>query len=140
VYGPGQRPKAGFGVIANGFERIRRQEPIQIWGDGTATRDYLYIDDFIDLCVRVISEHAGLGFDVMNAASGIGVSLNHLMDLMEEAAGKPLIREFRERRPLDAPHVVIASSKALLRYGWSAATPLRTGLERTWNWLSTLHP
>jgi len=140
VYGPGQLPKAGFGVIANGFEKIRRQDPIQIWGDGTATRDYLYIDDFIDLCMRVVSEHAELGFDVLNAASGVGVSLNQLMEAMEEVTGKALIREFRERRPLDASHVVIDASKARLRYGWSATTPLKTGLGRTWNWLSTLHP
>lgn len=140
VYGPGQLPKAGFGVIPNGFEKIRRQDPMQIWGDGTATRDYLYIDDFIDLGLRVVSERADLGFDVLNAASGVGISLNQLMDAMEDVAGKSLIREFRERRPLDAPHVVIDASKARLRYGWSATTPLRTGLERTWNWLSTLQP
>lgn len=140
VYGPGQLPKPGFGVIPNGFEKIRRQDPIQIWGDGTATRDYLYIDDFIDLCMQIVSERADLGFDMLNAASGVGVSLNQLMDAMEEVAGQPLIREFRGRRPLDAPRVVIDASKARLRYGWSATTPLKTGLERTWNWLSTLHP
>ncbi|WP_346948356.1 NAD-dependent epimerase/dehydratase family protein [Dyella sp.] len=140
VYGPGQALRVGFGVIPNGFAKLKRDEAMEIWGDGSATRDYLYIDDFVDLCQRILREPATPGFEIVNASSGVGTSLNQLLRHMELVAGAPLKRVYHERRSLDAEHVVIDAAHAERRFGWKAATPLPQGLEQTWNWLKPRLP
>lgn len=140
VYGPGQELRVGFGVIPNGFAKLKRGEAMEIWGDGSATRDYLYIDDFVELCLRILSEPAKSGFEIFNASSGTGTSLNQLLQQMELVAGTALKRVYHPPRSLDAEHVVIDAMHAAQRLGWAATTPLQKGLEQTWNWLKPRLP
>lgn len=140
VYGPGQELRAGFGVIPNGFAKLKRGETMEIWGDGSTTRDYLYIDDFVELCRRVLSEPAQPSFEIFNASSGTGTSLNQLLQQMESVAGAALKRVYHPPRSLDAEHVVIDAAYAAQRLGWAASTPLQKGLEQTWNWLKPRLP
>lgn len=54
AYGPGQTPKSGFGLIRTMLECIRVGTPLEIWGDGENIRDFIYIDDIIEACMRLI--------------------------------------------------------------------------------------
>ena len=134
LYGPGQIERKGFGIVPSGFGRIARGEELNVWGDGSAVRDYLYIDDFIALCVAVLAAPMSAGVCTFNASSGVGVSLDELFNTMETVSGKPLHRSYYLSRPVDTGRVVMDAGRAQKAYGWSATTPLLEGLRRTWHW------
>jgi len=135
LYGPGQHAKRQFGVIPTLLRAARDGSPFEIWGDGSARRDYLYIDDFLDLCQRVI---AGDGEDrpleVFNAGSGEGATILELCDRVEAITGRPLQRAFGPGRTVDMPVARLDTGKVQRTLGWQARTGLDEGLERTWQW------
>lgn len=107
---------------------------IDIWGDGTATRSFCWIDDCIDGLLRIIACPALVAVPV-NLGSSELVSVNQLVDIVEEIAGVKLER----RHQLDAPQGVRGrnSDNTLIRQhlGWEPTTPLRRGLEQTYKWI-----
>ena len=77
---------------------------------------------------------------LVNACSGVGVSLNELFVAMETVTGQSLQRSHELGRVLDATRVTMDPALARREYGCALATPLHEGLERTWAWLnSTTH-
>jgi UDP-glucose 4-epimerase len=140
LYGPGQCLRSGFGVIPAAFDRILRNEPLTIWGDGQTVRDFLYIDDFIDLCLAVIAAPMTPGVEVVNAASGIGITLDDLLRTIEAVTGRALPRHYDPTRPVDLLRVTLDVARARSRYAWRPATSLAAGLARTWEWYRSSHP
>ncbi|MFK2879007.1 NAD-dependent epimerase/dehydratase family protein [Rhodanobacter hydrolyticus] len=140
LYGPGQIVRAGFGIVPACMKKISRGETLSVWGDGSVVRDYLYIDDFIKLCVAVAETPAPVGHRPYNAASGIGISLNTLFDTLQSVTGKFLYRDYDASRAVDAPYIVMDAGSAKEQFGWSAGTSLREGLEKTWAWFNTTQP
>lgn len=137
LYGPGQTERRGFGIVPTGFGKIVRGEELNVWGDGSAVRDYLYIDDFIALCVAVLAAPMPEGVRTFNASSGIGVSLDELFDAMEAVSGKPLQRGYDVSRAVDAARIVMDASRVRQAYGWSATTTVLEGLQCTWHWFTS---
>lgn len=134
VYGPGQAARQGFGIIPTAFNKIIKDEALEVWGDGSAVRDYLYIDDFIQLCLAIIDKPMAKGVVTLNAGSGVGTRLDDLLGQIEYVAGKPLRRTQRNKRQVDISRIVIDSSKAYECYGWKPKISLRNGLKETWDW------
>lgn len=137
IYGPGQIERPGFGIVPACFGRIVRREALAVWGDGSIVRDYLYIDDFIGLCMEVLAAPMSTGARTFNASSGIGVSLNELFRLIEVVTDKPLPRNYELHRVVDARHIVMDPGTARSHYGWMPVTPLEEGLRKTWDWFNT---
>ena len=137
LYGPGQTERKGFGIIPAAFGKIQRNETLQVWGDGSAQRDYLYIDDFIQLCVAALDRTQTNGFRVVNACSGVSVSLNKLFAIIEQVTGKPLSRNYNDSRTVDVPRVHMQAIRARELYGWTAGISLQQGLANAWQWFST---
>jgi len=138
LYGPGQMEKTGFGIVPTCFGKILHQESLSVWGDGANVRDYLYVDDFIELCIEVIRNPMPAGVRTFNASSGTGTSLNELFQTIEAVTQKTLLRSYTSSRTLDAPYIVIDSSAARLHYGWTPKTSLLEGLIETWDWFNTI--
>jgi len=138
VYGPGQRERAGFGIVPAAFGKMSRGETLHIWGDGSTVRDYFYIDDMMDLAGTILATPMSGGARIVNACSGIGVSLNELFAAMEAVSGRPLRRTYEHGRALDASRVMMDRTLAQTRYGCLSVTPLHEGLERTWDWFNTI--
>lgn len=134
VYGPGQSARNGFAIVPTAMQRILQGDALAIWGDGSARRDYLYIDDLVELCIRIISRTMPAGARVINAASGRSMALSDLLTIIETVSAGRLIRRFEPTRPVDAPCIAIDPSLAFREYGWQASTPLEVGLLRTWQW------
>lgn len=134
VYGPGQAARKGFGIIPAAFNKVIEDKPLEIWGDGSAVRDYLYIDDFVQLCVAIIDRPMAKGTIALNAGSGIGIRLDELLSQIELVTGKQLRKIHRNKRQVDISRIVIDSSKAYERYDWKPQTPLTNGLNKTWDW------
>lgn len=119
------------------FGKIRRGETLHVWGDGSAVRDYLYIDDLVGLCTAALTRQMPSGVRIVNACSGIGISLNELFTAMEEVTGQPLRRSYEHGRVLDSPCVTMDGALARYSFGDILATPLHEGPKRTWAWLNS---
>lgn len=137
LYGPGQPERAGFGIVPAAMGKLLRGETLHIWGDGSAERDYLYLDDFVRLCLAVLDGERRPGAQLLNACSGTSISLNALLHEIESVAGKTLARTYDPSRAVDVPKVAMSAALAHRLYGWAPEIPLQEGLERTWQWFST---
>lgn len=134
LYGPGQGIRQGFGIIPTAFDALRNDRPLTVWGDGRTVRDYLYIDDFVALCLAVLTRPMPAGTQVLNAASGHGLSLNDLFAHIEAVAGRPLLRHYEPGRAVDVSRIVLDPTRAQRHYGWHATTPIDQGLAQAWHW------
>lgn len=137
LYGPGQGERPGFGIIPAAFGKIVRNEVLQVWGDGSAKRDYLYIDDFAALVLSALSAHGVSGFNIFNACSGNSVDLNSLFSAVERVTGRVLRRKYDAARTVDIPAVHLLPNRARAVFGWESKIDLMDGLERTWHWFNT---
>jgi len=129
VYGEGQPPDRGQGVIATWLHRILSNEPITIFGDGSSVRDYVYVGDLASLIVSIAGRRGGP--QVMNVGSGEGTSLNELLRQIEVVAGKPVPAEYLPARDVDIPRIVLDITR-VKRFAGFRPSSLETGLERTW--------
>lgn len=139
VYGPGQYPRKGFGIIPAAFECMRKGLPLQVWGDGGNVRDYLYIDDFVSLCAKVLCAPLSSGTHVFNASSGAGVSLKELLARIRSITGRDIEQECMPARTIDMRRIVPDNTRAYQRFAWKPQVGLDEGLASTWRWFETVH-
>jgi len=132
-FGERQRPSAQ-GVIVAFMQRVAEGRPIEIWGDGTVVRDYIYICDVIDAMVTGIN-YCG-NFHVFNLGSGQGRTLNEIVDALRDVTGKTVDCLFKESRPLDVPRSVLDIGLAKQEFGWQPSHDFQEGLRKTWDWIS----
>lgn len=132
VYGPGQPERKGFGVIPAALGTMLRGEVLHVWGDGSARRDYIYIDDLVELCISALTMPMPAGVRTFNACSGTSISLNELLAIMESITGKPLQRSYDPGRAVDASCIAMDPALAAQAYGWRHRTSLKAGLRQTW--------
>ena len=135
AFGPRQGHMGIQGVVATFLQRLRLGEPLQVWGDGTVVRDYIYIADLADLVARaVLSPQTG----VYNAGSGIGLSIKEVISTLEGITGRTAQVDYRAVRAVDVPRSVLDISRALKDLGWEPRTPFAEGVKLHWGWISTL--
>jgi UDP-glucose 4-epimerase len=133
LYGPRQRLDTAQGAVAVFLDRALRDQPIQIWGDGSVVRDYVYIADAVEAMLKAASYEGTQR--VFNIGSGKGASLNDLVAEIEKLLGRRVQVEHSAPRVLDVPVNVLDASLAERHLGWRASTPLGEGLRRTCEWL-----
>lgn len=133
-YGGRQNPKTGQGVIASWMHRVKNNKPIEIWGDGTIIRDYLYIQD----AVRALKLAALANSDqkIFNVGSGKGISLLQLHEALEEVVGKHVPATFKDVRRVDVPINILDISLIKAVLGWEAEIDLKDGMGLMWSSLS----
>ena len=119
------------------LDRALRDVPIQIWGDGSVVRDYVYVGDAVEGIVK--ASHLKNGPKLFNIGSGSGVSLKQLLAEIEKLLGRTVKVEHTAARAVDVPVNVLDSTLARRHLGWSARTPLGEGLRRTCEWLRSAH-
>jgi UDP-glucose 4-epimerase len=128
-YGPGQasaKPQGFIGVLAR---RVRSGEHVEVWGDGSVVRDFVFVDDIAGAFVRCVQGSAPPG--PYNIGSGRGHSLREVVALAEKALGAPIPVRFLPARRFDVPSNVLDVSRARTQLGWEARTPLEEGLRKT---------
>jgi UDP-glucose 4-epimerase len=133
LYGPRQRLDTAQGAVAVFLDRALRDEPIQIWGDGSVVRDYAYVADAVDAMLRA-ARYEGAE-RIFNIGTGVGVSLNQLVAEIGKVLGRRIKVEHGAPRALDVPANVLDCTLARRHLGWSASTSLQAGLQRTCGWL-----
>lgn len=134
-FGERQRLQASQGAIAVFLGKVLRGEAVEIWGDGSVVRDYIYIKDVIDALMvaadEVPSEH------VFNIGSGRGHSLNELLDAIEKVTGLIPQRRYLPSRTFDVPTSVLSIEKAKRLLNWEPKVTFQDGLQMFTNWLRT---
>jgi GDP-D-mannose 3', 5'-epimerase len=138
VYGPhgtydGGREKAPAAICRKvATAKLTGNHEIEIWGDGEQTRSFMYIDDCLHGTMRIMESDIR---EPINLGSSELVTINQLVDIVEEIAGVKL----RRRYDLDAPKGVRGrnSDNTLIRerLDWEPSIPLAVGLERTYVWI-----
>jgi UDP-glucose 4-epimerase len=134
VYGPRQDPKGEAGVVAIFMNRLREGEAPQIFGDGTQTRDYVYVGDVVAATLAA-AEHAG---GVLNVGTGVETSVLELYGRIQRVAGVEREPEFGEARPGELQRSVLDASLAKRELGWQPQHSLDEGLAATWAWISSM--
>lgn len=134
-YGERQRIETAQGVVAAFLCRVMSGAPIEIWGDGSVTRDYLHVSDVAEAFALAL-EYDGPE-SVFNIGSGSGVSLNELVRTLGELLGRKIEVQYKPGRTFDVPVNVLDISLARDALGWSPAIQLGNGLERTISWIQS---
>ena len=125
-YGERQRLDATQGVVPVFLGKALRGEPLQIWGDGSTVRDFLYISDVVEALLAA-ARYQGEE-RMFNVGSGEGLSLNQLVELLEVELKKPLTVEYLPSRGFDVPTNVLCIERARRCLGWRPQVPVSEGL------------
>lgn len=129
VFGPRQDPASPYsGVIARFAEATREGRPVSITGDGTQTRDFVYVDDVARANVAAVSA-ALVGHHIMNVGTGYETSLLTLRAAIEGIMARPLPYSTQEPRPGDVSRSCADVKRLRERLGITCSTPLHEGLE-----------
>jgi len=134
VYGPRQDPHGEAGVVAIFGTAMLERRPTKIFGDGTSTRDYLYVDDAVDAFVRAMSAGDGRRF---NIGTGIQTSVLDLHHVVAVAAGALDEPEFAPARTGELQANALDPTAARDVLGWSPQVGIDTGVGRTVDWIRT---
>ncbi len=111
-------------------------KPVTIWGDGSIVRDYLYIDDVADAFLRAaIAPRIPSG--EYNVGSGVGTSLQELLEVVFSVAGRRTKVEYLAPRAFDVPAVALDSSKLSNAVGWQPTLDVESIVKRMWNYATT---
>jgi UDP-glucose 4-epimerase len=129
-FGRRQRVETAQGAVAAFHSKAMNGEPVEIWGDGSVVRDYIYVSDVADAFARAV-EYEGER-SVFNISTGMGTSLNELLDLVERTVGREVIRLYRPSRRFDVPVNILDNSLARCELGWEPCVTLGEGLALMW--------
>ncbi len=132
-FGERQRVTGAQGAVAVFLDKALKGETIEIWGDGSVVRDYVYVHDVVDAMVKAIDY--GGSVRLFNIGSGKGQSLNDILDEIESLLGRPVERKYTQARSLDVPSNVLDIDQADRFLKWQPSVTFRQGLERTLEWL-----
>jgi UDP-glucose 4-epimerase len=135
-FGERQRPDGAQGAVAVFLDRALRGERVEVWGDGSVIRDYIYVQDVARAFCQAIAYSGDPR--IFNIGSGRGVSLNDLLAAIESLLGRPVTRHYLPGRPFDVPVNVLDISQAETHLDWRPEFPFHEGLRRTLEWLQTV--
>jgi len=133
-YGERQRIETAQGAVGVFLHHALKGIPIEIWGDGSVTRDYIHVGDVAEAFVKAL-EYTG-NKSVFNISSGTGTSLNQLIAMLEAALGKPIERRYLPGRPFDVPVSVLSNDLAREELNWIPVTSMQEGIARTAEWMA----
>tara|TARA_B100001057_G_scaffold500364_1_gene615002 strand:- start:12590 stop:13597 length:1008 start_codon:yes stop_codon:yes gene_type:complete len=142
IYGPmgtfdGGREKAPAAICRKVIEaKLNNKEIIDVWGDGTQTRSFLYIEDCLDAVLKLF--HSDFS-DPINIGSDEKVTINQLLEITENLSGK----KFKRNYQLDKPQGVKgrSSNNDLIKekLNWNYNYSLRDGIKKTFSWIEKIY-
>ena len=134
VYGPGSRHKSS--VVAKFIRLALEGKPVEVYGDGSQTRDFIYIDDLVDAVYRAGTVE-GIGGETYQIATARETTLNELVEILKAAlkeAGVDMEVRYGEKRLGDVMRNYSDTTKARKQLGWHVLTDLGEGLGKTVAW------
>lgn len=134
VYGPRQNPHSEAGVITAFARAMLTDNFATVYGDGTAARDYVYVDDAVDAFMRAaVGSHNIIG--TYNIGTGRQTSVTEIHRLIAEILDSSLSPCFAAARSGEPQAIALDATKAQRDLGWAPSVELADGIERTIHWL-----
>lgn len=127
VYGPRQSAHGEAGVVAIFADKMQNNQEITIYGDGEQTRDFVYVFDIADACVRAVE--CDVKNEIINVSTNKAISINKLYELMAEKYGYKKPPVYAQERFGDIKHSILDNKKCLRLIGISPDTSVEKGLE-----------
>ena len=132
VYGPRQDPSTESGVISIFASALLKGQPPAIFGDGTQTRDFVYVEDVADANVRVVGRSIP---EPINIATGIETSVNDLFGRLRALTGAAVDAIRGPAVPGEVHRICLGIQRAETLLGWRPRVSLEEGLRRTVEWM-----
>lgn len=135
LYGPGDNYHPENSHVAPAFIRrfheakLQGLEEVTCWGDGSPLREFLYVDDLAELCVKLMNEYSG--YETVNAGSGKELSIRELAETVAEVVGYKGRIKWDTTKPNGTPRKLLDVSKAA-GLGWRYSTELKDGLRKAY--------
>ena len=140
VYGPRQDAHGEAGVVAIFCGRILDGQALRVFGDGTQTRDYVYVGDVAESVFKVatvaLPPRGGVDARAFNIGTGVETSVLDLAQHLREQTGSDVLLELLPKRPGEQQRSVLRVDKARTVLGWAPTTSLSEGLRRTYEWFA----
>lgn len=141
IYGPRQSPHGEAGVVAIFGSRIRRGEPLTVYGDGEQTRDYVFVEDVaranLAASSRPLPEVGSIDDVAFNIGTGTETSVNALARAMLEVSGGSSEIRHAPARTGELQRSAVDPARTGRLLGWTAQVPLQDGLRTTYDWLAS---
>ena len=134
IYGPRQDPHGEAGVVAIFAGLLLDGRPCTVFGDGTQTRDFVYVDDAVDAFVRAAEKGSGL---LCNIGTGVETSVNELYAAMAAAAGVTQAPVHAPARAGELARSALDPGRAGIHLGWEPWTDLATGTAEVLRWFGS---
>ena len=135
IYGPRQNPHGEAGVVAIFSGRMIKGEPCTIYGDGSSTRDYTFVDDVVDAFARATEAGDGL---LLNVGTGKETSVRELYETVAHYAGVESEPHYAPERPGELQRSCLDPGRAAIHLGWKPWTTLESGIGQTVDWFRSL--
>lgn len=132
AYGPWQTAGRGQGFIAQAIADCIGGRPIVLYGDGSAVRDWIHVDDVCAALERLLAYRGRP--PIFNIGSGRGASLMEVVRLVERHLDRAATLDHRSARPFDVARCVLSTELARTELAWAPTIPLSAGIERTLAW------
>ena len=135
VYGPWQYPESRA-VIPMVYQRLKADGSFNVFGDGSQTRDFIYVGDIADLFVRSIT--SDVKNEVVNMGTGKATTVKEIVGIMGDVLGIDPTINYQPPRPGEIENFTADPSKLYRLFGEYRFTPLDEGLQQTVSWLDTV--
>lgn len=132
VFGPRQRPDL---AITKFMRRIARGEPITMFGDGSTSRDYTFVDDTVRGILAAMSRIDEHGYRIWNLGGDHPMRLDELIAAIGETVGRAPVVERQPMQPGDVERTWADLRRSKAELGYACETPIRGGLAAQWRWL-----
>lgn len=132
VYGPKQRPDL---AIRKFMSKVLNNETIELYGDGTTSRDYTYVNDIVDGINKCIN--TPFNFEIFNLGNSNPIKLKDLVEKIESAMGIKADKVWKDMQKGDVERTYADTSKARELLGWSPKIKLDDGLSKMANWIKS---
>lgn len=132
-YGRYQNPVSNQGAIMVFLYKAIRGDVIDIWGDGTVTRDYIFIDDVVNAMTIPLKRLDKSG--LYNIGTGIGTDINGIVSMISEVTGLKLKVQYHECRAIDVQENILSIDKIKKELNWNPSMTLKEGVLETYQWM-----
>jgi len=135
LYGPGQIPYRGQGIVSTAMASALQNRPFSIYGKGENIRDYIYVDDFCKWLVSLANSPKN--GEIYNAGSAVGHSIIEMLDKIRKSSNEAenLILQYVADRPFDVKLNILDNTKIIQDTKTDCSVDLDEGIKRTWNWM-----
>jgi UDP-glucose 4-epimerase len=131
-YGERQSPLRALGALTVFLHKSLRRESVEVWGDGSVTRDFIYVGDVANaVYLATVKPISG----IFNVGTGTGLSLREVLVEISNVIGRETSVNWLASRSFDVPRIVLDATKLKRATDWNCITPIQEGVAITADWL-----